>query len=400
MKLKIIPFFSPLSPEGTKEQVINQFSLTKAEIIEPTDFQFEQKTDKNYLFIGTGGTENIVAEFLLKNPIPPPVIILSYDLRNSLPAAMEIRSYLEQRDIETRIVHSSLPDLIQMISEWCVFVEILNQLEASSIGIIGQPSSWLIASHVNVAMVKNRWGFTTKQLPLDTLIESAKSTGKTDHSDSFKQSSTSCTPTDDELRKAGLVAQALIDLVRKHKLNAVTVECFSLLMETSVSGCFALSLLNDIMESTAGCEGDIPATFTMMLGRMLTGQLGFMSNVIHVEERENTAIFAHCTVPMSLTEKYEITSHFETGLSIGIRGTFAHQPITVFKVFGEDLSEYWVSDGVIIENLVNDTGCRTQIRVKLDEKVDYFLERSLANHHIIFPGKHAETIRRFFSFVG
>ncbi len=399
MKLKIIPFFSPISPEGTKDQVINQLSLTKAEIIEPADFKFETKTDKNYMFIGTGGTENAVAEFLLKNPIPPPVIILSYDLRNSLPAAMEIRSYLEQRNLETRIVHSSLPELIQMIYEWCDFVEILNQLEGSSIGIIGLPSSWLVASHVNSNKVKNQWGLTTKQLPLDALIESAKSTGKTDYSDSFKQSSASCTPTDDELRKAGLVAQALIELVRKHKLNAVTVECFSLLMETSISGCFALSLLNDLKESTAGCEGDVPATFTMMLGRMLTGKLGFMSNVTHVEEKENTAIFAHCTIPMSLAERYEITSHFETGLSIGIRGTFAHQPVTVFKVFGEDLSEYWVSDGVILENLVNETGCRTQIRVKLDEKVDYFLKRSLANHHIVFPGKHAEKIRRFFSFV-
>ncbi len=399
MKLRIIPFFSTISPEGIKDQVLNQFSMTRAEIIDPVDFKLETETDRNYLFIGTGGTENEVAEFLSNNPIIPPITILSYDLRNSLPSAMEIRSYLEQRGIETRIVHSSLPELIQTVSEWCDFVEVLNQLSGSVIGIIGQPSSWLIASIVNSDKVKNRWSLALKQIPLDKLIESTKSTDIMEYSNTFKQSSVSCTPTDDEIRKAGLVAKALIELVREHNLNAVTVECFSLLMETSVSGCFALSLLNDLKESTAGCEGDVPATFTMMLGRMLTGQLGFMSNVTHVDEKENTAIFAHCTIPMSLAERYEIISHFETGLSIGIRGTLAHQPVTVFKVFGEDLSKYWVSNGVILENLVNETGCRTQIRVRLEEKVDYFLERSLANHHIVFPGKHAEKIRRFFSFV-
>ncbi|MFW9975974.1 MAG: hypothetical protein ACFFDQ_11950 [Candidatus Thorarchaeota archaeon] len=312
---------------------------------------------------------------------------------------MEIRTYLQNEGIEAKIIHSSPPELIQVVSEWCDFIEILAQLSESTLGIVGHPSSWLIASIVNTDKVKTRWGLTTKQIPLDTLIESTKSTGITEYSTSFKQSSVSCTPTDDDIRKAGLVAQALIELVREHNLNAVTVECFSLLMETSVSGCFALSLLNDLKESTAGCEGDVPSTFTMMLGRMITGKLGFMSNVTHIDKKENTAIFAHCTVPRSLAEKYEITSHFETGLSIGIRGTLSHQPVTVFKVFGEDLSKYWVSDGVILENLVNETGCRTQIRVRLEEKVDYFLERSLANHHIVFPGKHAEKIRRFFSFI-
>jgi hypothetical protein len=85
-------------------------------------------------------------------------------------------------------------------------------------------------------------------------------------------------------------------------------------------------------------------------------------------------------------------------LSIGIRGTFAKQDVTVFKVFGDDLTDFWVSDGKIIENLVNATGCRTQIRVELEEDVDYFLERAYANHHIVFPGRHAERIRRFFEF--
>lgn len=399
MELRIIPFFSPISPKGIKDDVLEQMSNIKGNIIEPDNFRIESEISRNYLFIGTGGTENEVADFLRKNPLPPPVIILSYELRNSLPAAMEIRSYLQREGIEARIIHSPLDELTQMVIEWQEFADVLSRIRNSTLGIVGQPSSWLIASDINPDKVLKRWGLTTRQLPLDSLIESTRSTGDAEYVDNFKQSSTSCTPSDDEIRKAGLVAQALKGLVQKENLNAVTVECFSLLMETSVSGCFALSLLNDLQESTAGCEGDVPATFTMMLGRMLTGQLGFMSNVTQIDRGDNTAVFAHCTLPTSLAESYEIISHFETGLSIGIRGTFKHQDVTVFKVFGEDLNEFWVSDGKIIENLVNETGCRTQIRVKMEEEVDYFLEHSLANHHIVFPGRHAEKIRRFFSFA-
>ena len=399
MEIRIIPFFSPISPEGVKNEVLHILAKSNAKIIEPDDFTKGSDADRNYVFIGTGGTENIVADFLKRHSLQAPVEILSYELRNSLPAAMEIRSYLQRVGIESRIIHHPLTELTQLISDWREFVDILSKLRESTLGIVGQPSSWLIASDISPDMVQKRWGLTTTQLPLDSLIEATQSTGKAEHVDSFKEPSTSCTPSDDEIRKAGLVADALNRLVHENKLEAVTVECFNLLMETSVSGCFALSLLNDLQEVTAGCEGDIPATFTMMLGRMLTGQLGFMSNVTQIDKGENTAVFAHCTLPTKLAESYEITSHFETGLSIGIRGTWKEQDVTVFKVFGEDLGEYWVSDGKIVENLVNETGCRTQIRVVLDENVEYFLNRSLANHHIVFPGKHAEKIHRFFSFV-
>jgi L-fucose isomerase-like protein len=399
MEIRVIPFFSPISPEGVKDEVLKKLQGNEVRILEPDDFKPASLSDRTYIFIGTGGTENLVADFLKEHSLQSPVLLLSYDLRNSLPAAMEIRSFLQGQGIESQIIHATLSELRQMLSEQIEFIEVLLKIRNSTLGIIGEPSSWLIASNTNSDKVKNQWGLTIRQFPLNSLIESVQSAESPDDIDSFIKSARACTPSEEEIRKAGLVARALKEVVDKQQLDAVTVECFSLLMDTGVSGCFALSLMNDLQESTAGCEGDVPATFTMFLGRLLTKELGFMSNVTQVDKEKNEAVFAHCTIPTKLTESYEITSHFETGLSIGIRGTLKHQDVTILKVFGDDLSQFWVSDGKIVENLVNETGCRTQIRVVLEEDVDYFLKRSLANHHIIFPGKHAEKIRRFFSFV-
>jgi len=108
MEVCIIPFFSPISPEGVKDEVLGQLSSARGKIVEPDNFKAGSDTTRYYLFIGTGGTENEVAEFLKQNPLPQPVILLSYDLRNSLPAAMEIRSYLQRENIEARIIHSPL----------------------------------------------------------------------------------------------------------------------------------------------------------------------------------------------------------------------------------------------------------------------------------------------------
>ncbi|MFW9809927.1 MAG: hypothetical protein ACFFE6_11185 [Candidatus Thorarchaeota archaeon] len=379
-----------------KESVLGEFAETQASIIEPDDFA--KNTDRNYIFIGTGGTENLVADFIHKMDFPSPVFILSYELNNSHPSAMEIRSYLEQQGIDSRIIHAPLNNLVSMVSEWCEFTKMLSYLKSSTMGLVGEPSSWLIASSVDATSVKNRWGLTLKDMSLNPLINAAKSTNTHDHIESFKNASSKCSPSDEELHKAGSVAEALRNMMMKENLAIVTVQCFKLLMNTNVSGCYALNHLNNERELVAGCEGDVPAAFTMSLGKMLTGGPGFMSNVTQVDSSSNSAVFAHCTLPTSIADRYEITTHFETGLSIGIRGTFKKQDVTVFKVFGNDLGDYWVSDGAIVENLVNDTGCRTQIRVILEEDASYFLERAYANHHIVFPGKHAERIRRFFDF--
>jgi L-fucose isomerase-like protein len=203
----------------------------------------------------------------------------------------------------------------------------------------------------------------------------------------------------EELVRAEDVAQALTRFIRTHKLDAVTVECFSLLQQTGITGCYALSRLNDLESVVAGCEGDIPATFTMILAKLLTERPAFMANVTDVDLDSNSVVFAHCTVATSMVDAYEITTHFESGKSVAIQGRLRPQPVTVLKVLGEDLSRYWVSSGVVIPHQTTANGCRTQVRVKLTEPVSYFLEESLANHHVIVPGNYAKVLSEFFAFV-
>jgi hypothetical protein len=128
MEVRILPFFSPISPAGVKGELLEQLSATRGTIVEPDNFKAGSDVTRNYLLIEIGGKENEVADFLKHHPFSPPVMILNYELRNSLPAAMEIRSYLQHDGIEARIIHSPLAELTQMINEWCEFGEILTKL--------------------------------------------------------------------------------------------------------------------------------------------------------------------------------------------------------------------------------------------------------------------------------
>ncbi len=409
MRIRIIPFFSPLAQNELKISIINQFSESNIQVITPDDF-FNQAFKRNqtileqhnYIFVGTGGTEELIAQFLSKAKLRPPIILLSYDKNNSLPAAMETRAYLHQNHITSRIIHAPLPQLTERIQEWCEFAEIEKKIRNSRIGIIGKPSSWLIASNVNPFAVQQRWGVTIEEYPLTKIIDKLNDKLSEKYKLALAQfiGRAACSDIpEEEIRKAGVVTQALLEFVRNKNLDAVTLECFTLLEKTNITACYALSHLNDLVGLTAGCEGDFPTTFTMMLAKRISQQPVFMANIVDVDIDANSVVFAHCTVPTTILEDYEITTHFESSKSMAIRGKFKSQEITVLKVFGEDLSDFWISKGFITENLVNEQGCRTQIRVKLTESVKYFLEESFANHHVVILGDHLWKLQEFFSFI-
>lgn len=409
MAVNIVTFFSSVSPQTRISEITGRLNATKARIFTPDSFFKDGlKADKsirdqhNYLFIGTGGTEAEAVKFITKSKITPPIILLSHEGSNSLPAAMEIRSYLQQQEIPARIIHDSLENLTSRIQEWEKFTEVIAQIQDSRIGVVGKASSWLMASDIDRSAVSKKWGVEFKNYSMNTIIERKDDDLWEEFRPSLEQflsNATNIECSNADIRQSAVIAQAVAALVRNHDLNAVTMECFKLLEESEVSGCFATSHINTLEGVVAGCEGDLPATFTMLLAKYLTNQPAFMANVVDVNVDNNSVAFAHCTVPTSILESYDITSHYESAKSVAIRGRFPFRDITVFKMFGKDLTSFWVSEGVITKNLTNEEQCRTQIRTTLTDPVSYFLSSSLANHHIIIPGKHKRLIIDFFDFI-
>ena len=408
MGVNVIPFFSSFIDVEARDTALDKFAETDSRIIPANEFLAEAKRDKsllhqhNYVLIGTGGIEQDVIKFLSESRLSQPISLLSYGRQNSLPASMEIKAYLTSQGFKSRIVHAPLDRLVQLIHKWCRFSHVEERIAQSRLGILGEPSSWLVASHVDSHAVRERWGVTIEKFPLTDLLEliDEETLIETDRGfDEFVSNAACVDVTDEALRDADRVSQAVKQFVKQNHLDAVTVKCFTLLHKIGITGCLALSQINDTENLIAGCEGDIPSTFTMMLAKFLTGQSAFMANVTEVDQDSNSAVFAHCTVPLGNVDSYEITSHAETGKSVGLRGQFKPQEVTIVKVFGNDLSQFWVSGGTIVENLRGEGNCRTQIRVSLEESVDYFLERPLANHHLIVLGEHVDLLREFLEFV-
>ena len=191
---------------------------------------------------------------------------------------------------------------------------------------------------------------------------------------------------------ADAIYQALKVIVARHSLQGFTLRCFDLLTTVHNTGCLALAKLN-AEGIIAGCEGDVPAMLSMKIAHVLTGFTGFQANPASINPSTGEMLFAHCTIPLNMVERYEFDTHFESGIGVGIRGYMKEGPVTIFKVAG-DLSRKFIEEGELIRNQAQPDLCRTQQVILLTDKqkTAYFLNDPIGNHHIIIPGHHRQLL--------
>ena len=120
---------------------------------------------------------------------------------------------------------------------------------------------------------------------------------------------------------------------------------------------------------------------------------GFQSNPAHIDPETGELLLAHCTIPLNMVERYELDTHFESGIGVAIRGFMKEGPVTVFKVDGT-LSRWFIAEGELLRCEARPNLCRTQAVVRLaDKKLAHsMLTHPVGNHHILLPGHHGALL--------
>ena len=124
---------------------------------------------------------------------------------------------------------------------------------------------------------------------------------------------------------------------------------------------------------------------------MVCGQNGFQVNLSSIDG--DKLLFAHCTVPLSMTRSWVYDTHFESGFGVAIHGELPVGPATIFKL-GPDFRTAFVTDTTLERNSYEGRLCRTQIVLSAPGLAPYFLTTPIGNHHIILPGHHAADLRQ------
>ena len=340
------------------------------------------------ILIGSGGTENLFLKQMKEDD--EPIVILSTSRNNSLPACLEIKTYLENHNKLCFLLAGDENHIANMIKHIASIISAYKSVKDNRLGIIGGASSWLIASPVEPKVIYTNFKqniIKIKMSELEELIEQEEKEmldlKHINHSNELIAKADN----QEDLEMALVIYNALKKLVKKYNLNGLTIRCFDIIKKYKNTACLALALLNE-EGITAGCEGDIHSLVTMHIVNSLTNRSSFMANPSKFNYEDQSVMLAHCTVPLNMVTSFKLMTHFESGLGIGIKGELPEGRVTLCKIAPDyTLENTLCIPATIKENLNLANYCRTQILVALNEDgLLELLKASFGNHIIVAYG--------------
>lgn len=342
----------------------------------------DKEAKATVLFIETGGSEQYFVK--IEKELPRPIILISTCKNNSLPACFEIKSYLLKQNEDCFLLFGSEKEIAYGIIDTVKLFTAQREIDGASLGVIGKPSDWLIASTVDYQKVKEKFNINLVDISTNELKEEINK-GILDNIP--KLANVKKLGKDNKyLEGALLIYSGIKRIVKKYNLKGFTIRCFDLIEEYKNTACLALAMLNE--EGIVGtCEGDIPSMLTMFIIKAGTGKASFQANPSKIDLKTESALFAHCTVPLNMVKNTKFMTHFESGLGIGIRGDLDLGEVTICKIF-PDLRKILFIKGELDKNETFTDYCRTQINVKISDPEDLYhlISGGYGNHVIIVYG--------------
>ena len=172
--------------------------------------------------------------------------------------------------------------------------------------------------------------------------------------------------------------------------DAVTIKCWGDLAEQyGIAGCGAAAWLNG-RDKIVACEGDVNGALSMMIAKHLSGQPGFLTDIVAVDGKANTAMLWHIgcagTCLAATGQPRKLFSHFAAGKGVTAGFTLAPGRITLLRL-GDDGRGAFRLLAAAGECLPMDLTIRGTIaQVRLDGEANGFLAEMLEKgweHHLV-----------------
>lgn len=374
----------------TLEDYLAQVSQALGESLTVTeDEAVFEKESLRLVLVGSGGSEQVFKA--LHDKVKGPYVLLTTRSHNSLAASMEILSYLNEQGGKGEILHGTPEEIAGRLAILLRVADTRRKLQGMRLGVTGE-SDWLISRPVDADLLRRRSGMELVHISMEEVSEEIRKATYEDNKWTLELKAKGYEG--EAMEKALEVYGACRRLVDKYELDGFTLRCFDLLEPFCITGCLALGILN-AEGIWAACEGDSRSLVSMTVIGELTGQPVFMVNPSRLYPAEREIVFAHCILPLNMSDNYRLTTHFESGLGISVAADFEPGACTVFKCM-DDFETYFAADARLLTSMHEGDLCRTQMKLEIPSGLDYFTTRPIANHHMIVLGHHQQLVDEFF----
>ena len=334
------------------------------------------------VFFLSGGSEK---EAIQKIGNDRHVMLLSFAENNAFASAVEVKSYLDGRGIESDLFNLSDSLSAPLLTSYLSLVSKVRASSHKRFGLVGKVSDWLVHSNPDPNHLRNKFGHRLVIIPWSETAPLENYSISPQFLEVFKGYGAK------KLEDHSRVFTLLTTLMEESQLDGITVECFPMVQEKAVSACLSLALLNHL-GIPAACEGDLVSLTGMFLVRDLVGGIPWMANLSGIFHQYIE--LSHCTVPLGLVNDARLETHFETGKGMAIRGLLNFEDCTLFRMDQSFLTAF-IAHGQIERSEYSPFSCRTQVRVILeDTDIQTLISHPLGNHHLVIPGNHTEILRK------
>lgn len=273
-QIVFIPLISPLHNPVSTEKVVSEykewleghFDAETHQILHSTEVQALRlrNTAGIIALVVTGGTERLIQSIANRGI---PTLILAHESMNSLPASLEALAIVGTVN-PTRLVFGRNNIGLDNIKLFVKSAKALKRIRRYRIGLIGGPSPWLIYSlpdkkeltrHLSIKLVE----ISMEEFKAEYALQDTSSIN------GFIAKAKSQAPIKGDIdifdfRKSITIYLALKRIADNRNLKAISLKCFDIIEDFKATGCYAISMLNN-QGFVAGCEGDVPATTTMIV---------------------------------------------------------------------------------------------------------------------------------------
>jgi hypothetical protein len=191
---------------------------------------------------------------------------------------------------------------------------------------------------------------------------------------------------------------AVLELMDRHDADAITIECLFLKHRKP---CLSFAVNNGGLVP-CGCENDLNATLTLMLGANLFGRGGFQHNP-EFDLEDNRYFGSHCTCLTKLhgpdggDAPYALRPFFHQmpkSLALDVQWP-AGERVTLCKFnAGERRLDAWAGEVISSPSCPPTGGCASRVLVKMDD-VDDICTIYPGPHPVLYAGDFARQVKTF-----
>lgn len=171
-------------------------------------------------------------------------------------------------------------------------------LRTARVGVVGEHPAGFEPCAYDAEELRAIFGAEVVPIALDEALARARATGDAAR-DAFmrragERAANLATVDQAAARGTAGVYAALRAYADEQRLDGIAVRCWpEYFVENGCAACGAMSVLNDEY-TPASCEADVNGTLTLVLLRALSGEPGFIADLVSVDPASDTAALWHC----------------------------------------------------------------------------------------------------------